>query len=175
MNRQVGPSILLSVLIVCFFAVVLFQHDPPHGPRARDQPGREPKVTHANRGPGRDPRGASAVGVGTSSISARQREVQARTVRVAAGQSTAVPISTQPVRSPDRSAPPAREGRFDSVHQPDSGFTVVESSESIEDVAVRVYGSADQVEGLWHANRDALPRRDAPLAAGVVLRTPRVR
>ncbi len=29
MNRQAGPSIVLSVLIVCFFAVALFQRDPP--------------------------------------------------------------------------------------------------------------------------------------------------
>ena len=28
MNRQVGPSIALSVSIVCFFAVALFRHDP---------------------------------------------------------------------------------------------------------------------------------------------------
>lgn len=37
MNRQVGPSILLSVLIVCFFAVALYQPDAPRssGGRAR--------------------------------------------------------------------------------------------------------------------------------------------
>jgi hypothetical protein len=39
MSRQAGPSIVLSVLIVCFFAVALFQHDSP---RARAKGGRLP-------------------------------------------------------------------------------------------------------------------------------------
>jgi hypothetical protein len=39
MSRQAGPSIVLSVLIVCFFAVALFQRDSP---RARAGHGRSP-------------------------------------------------------------------------------------------------------------------------------------
>jgi hypothetical protein len=39
MSRQAGPSIVLSVLIVCFFAVALFQRDSP---RVRAKGGRSP-------------------------------------------------------------------------------------------------------------------------------------
>jgi hypothetical protein len=59
--------------------------------------------------------------------------------------------------------------------QPDAEFTVVGPNESIEDVAVRVYGRTERSDALWRANRDSLPRRDTPLAAGVVLRTPSLR
>lgn len=53
-----------------------------------------------------------------------------------------------------------------------SAFTTVEDGETLEDVARRVYGSVDQAELLWRVNRDLLPRRSSPLAAGSVLRTP---
>ena len=43
------------------------------------------------------------------------------------------------------------------------------------DVALRVYGTADDVDALWRANRDALPRPDSPLSPGTLLRTPTVR
>jgi hypothetical protein len=42
-------------------------------------------------------------------------------------------------------------------------------------VALRVYGTAEEVEVLWRANRDTMPRQDAPLSAGTLLRTPMVR
>jgi hypothetical protein len=42
-------------------------------------------------------------------------------------------------------------------------------------VALRVYGTADETDGLWRANRDALPRRDSPLSPGTLLRTPTIR
>ena len=48
----------------------------------------------------------------------------------------------------------------------------MKQGESLEDVAIRVYGSSDPVDTLWRANRDLLPHRDSPLSAGAVLRTP---
>jgi nucleoid-associated protein YgaU len=48
----------------------------------------------------------------------------------------------------------------------------VKNGETLEDVAIRVYGSTDQVDLLWRANRDLLPRKNSPLNAGAVLRTP---
>ncbi len=45
---------------------------------------------------------------------------------------------------------------IDLVRQPDSAFTVVRGNETIQDVAVRIYGSNDHVGMLWRANRDAL-------------------
>ena len=56
--------------------------------------------------------------------------------------------------------------------EPRSSFTTARDGESLDDVAVRVYGSADQVDALWRANRDLLLRRDSPLKAGDMLRTP---
>ncbi len=61
------------------------------------------------------------------------------------------------------------------VSQPVSAFTIVEADETLEDVALRVYGSGALVDSLWRANRDALSRRDAPLTGGMVLRTPIIR
>ncbi len=68
-----------------------------------------------------------------------------------------------------------RPARTETPRQPDSEFTIVEANETIEDVALRIYGSTDPVDSLWRANRDALPQRETPLSAGAVLRTPTVR
>ncbi len=70
-------------------------------------------------------------------------------------------------------APEIKESRlFPLIPEPRSAFTVVRKDETLRDVAVRVYGSADQLDSLWRANRDLLPRADSPLPAGSVLRTP---
>ena len=69
----------------------------------------------------------------------------------------------------------ARQGRPTGARQPRSAFTVVEANETITDVALRVYGTADEVDALWRANRDALPRQDSRLSPGTLLRTPTVR
>jgi hypothetical protein len=62
--------------------------------------------------------------------------------------------------------------RIDSSRRPASAFTIVLANETLQDVARRVYGSGDLADPLWRANRDALSRRESPLAAGMVLRTP---
>jgi hypothetical protein len=62
-----------------------------------------------------------------------------------------------------------------AAREPRSAFTVVEADETIEDVALRVYGKAEKSERLWRANRDSLARKDSPLARGMVLRTPSLR
>jgi nucleoid-associated protein YgaU len=48
----------------------------------------------------------------------------------------------------------------------------VRPGETLRDIAIRVYGSADDLDSLWRANRDVLPHKDSPLMAGSVLRTP---
>jgi hypothetical protein len=55
---------------------------------------------------------------------------------------------------------------------PRSSFTTVRDGETLDDVSVRVYGSADHADLLWRANRDLLPARSSALASGAVLRTP---
>lgn len=77
----------------------------------------------------------------------------------------------------DEPARPARPSAGDSesrraVTLSRSPFTVAAAGETIADVSRRVYGSTDQAELLWRANRDLLRERDTPIAPGTVLRTP---
>src|SRR6185437_10577102 len=110
--------------------------------------------------------------------------------------SPGVPLNETPARDPDRpnvaalepSAPatapstseiptaaPARVrpvSRTRSVPGPRSAFTVVDDGESLDDVALRVYGTAEKAPWLWQANRDLIARKESPLIAGTLLRTP---
>jgi nucleoid-associated protein YgaU len=51
-------------------------------------------------------------------------------------------------------------------------FARIDDGETLADVARRVYGSAEKVDVLWKANRDQLSKPEAPLGAGMLLRTP---
>jgi hypothetical protein len=62
--------------------------------------------------------------------------------------------------------------RTRTVSSPRSAFTLVGKGESLDDVAARVYGTADKAEWLWLSNRDLIERKDAALRAGMLLRTP---
>jgi hypothetical protein len=90
-------------------------------------------------------------------------------------------LPATPLRDAPRAVGRGHEPRPSAVHhepgpsaqpEPRSPFTVVRKGETLRDVAVRVYGSADPLDSLWRANRDLLPRQDSPLAPGSVLRTP---
>jgi nucleoid-associated protein YgaU len=199
MNRQVGPSIVLSVLIVCFFAVALFQHDPPRvapdqervvvggavdgsrpapttapntsssssiGPTTRSNASAATIVSSANRVTNRD-------------VSGRSAEARADRAVFASSEPNFQPASVRPSPSPIASAPSLASVRtadkLEVARRPRSAFTVVEADETISDVARRVYGTTDEVESLWQANRDSLPRKDTPISSGMLLRTPRVR
>jgi hypothetical protein len=59
-----------------------------------------------------------------------------------------------------------------SPTSPNSAFTTVRDGETLHDVSIRVYGSIDEADLLWRANRDLLPHRDSTLVSGAVLRTP---
>jgi hypothetical protein len=184
MNRQVGPSIVLSVLIVCFFAVALFQHDPPRSAHNRGRAGLADRSAPSRAAPAPGPSHAPTVqtaAADTPKPSSARPYSPSRPVdwggdssipRVAPAEAGSV------VRASARSAVSdgaKRPARTESVRQPGSEFTVALANETIEDVAFRVYGSTDQAESLWRANRDSLPRRESPLATGVVLRTPTIR
>ena len=213
MSRQAGPSIVLSVLIVCFFAVALFQRDLPRSRASRarrpvrDSVGRTsharpPALGRAPSSPGetgkraiRPParRELSSLPGGSSATDGKSR-VAAGAADQRAG------VGGKPVRDTTRqrgsglppaqfqqasvrssrlrqpSAPelvaPSMSQRMASARSPQSAFTVVEPSETIEDVSSRVYGTTLQADSLWRANRDSLPQRDSPLSAGMLLRTP---
>src|SRR3954447_20874779 len=50
MNRHVVPSMLLSVLIVCFFAVILFENDSSRG-KVRAVNGKKTGAEHIDSAP----------------------------------------------------------------------------------------------------------------------------
>jgi nucleoid-associated protein YgaU len=204
MNRQAIPSMFLSVLIVCAFAVVLFERDPDAAGRRPDRDPVAEKNSEAraptsaspmkdessrpenSKVPGEQlPRRApeqSTEPIGLRPVSKEPKPIAAPATTPAA--SAAVqgeprsPDSDEPntVRPPAASpatpdAPPASPAVPVSTG-PRSAFIVVQSGETLKDVAVRVYGSADRLDVLWRANRDVLPRSDSPLSPGAVLRTP---
>jgi len=70
---------------------------------------------------------------------------------------------------------PSKARRTDVAREPRRAFTVAQAGETIEDVALRVYGTIDEADALWRANRDTLLRRDSPLSVGMLLRTPKAR
>ncbi len=206
MNRQIIPSMFLSVLIVCFFSIVLYERDKP-GALARPaggDPAPAAASTAASKGPDssqvgdegapRETKGlaktetppASTADQRAQSSPAAGQE-QAEPVRVA--EAPAVPamtatngpgstpsqVATRPAEpvSPPKEQPAshaAGSAPASTAHR--SAFTTVQDGETLEDVTIRIYGSSDQLDQLWRANRDLLPRRNSPLSAGAVLRTP---
>jgi hypothetical protein len=212
MSRQLGPSIVLSVLIVCFFAVALFQHDPPRALEGRS--GKAAGATAASPGLPARPWGAVSGPIdwaGTPIRRASRREETAPTAdhsaprgsaslaparrdsmgdfragvvpgRVAAAQDAPPAATGGPLarvsRLPAGSMTPAGGsldvGEPEPQPQQRTAFTAVRPAETIEDVALRVYGTSAEADALWRANRDALPRRDCPLVAGMLLRTPQI-
>jgi hypothetical protein len=176
MNRQVGPSIVFSVLIVCFFAVALFQRDPPRSARARS----------GQRETDKSPRTASVIEDikrkgSTATAEPRQPRQSADVRRLNAGPGDApiarvVPVSAR-TQGANEAAPIVTAGLkaaapVEPRREPASAFIVVQANETIRDVALRVYGSSERAAALWRANRDALPVLDSPLSSGMVLRTP---
>ncbi len=73
---------------------------------------------------------------------------------------------------PTASAAPIEASASPSVRAPLSSFTEVRDGETLAAVAERVYGTREERERLWRANRDLLSGPDATLASGTILRTP---
>ena len=121
MNRHLGATYAISVLIVVVVAVVFRRLEPVVAP--------SPLKTAAKAEP--------------ASSAVRS-------------------ISKVETRSP--TVPPAKRG----------AFTTARANETIEAVAVRVYGSADAdvIDDLLRANRDQVPSRSSALHEGMPIRTP---
>jgi nucleoid-associated protein YgaU len=181
MNRQVGPSIVLSVLIVCFFAVALYQRDPPRPPRGSARSTAAGAIARSAstppRGPSRPFSGQSESAELVKPVSGRS-EVPARPIASTSDRSigTSHRVLARSLRAPDMGfvgPDGSRTGEpIEAARQPGSAFTIVDADETLEDVARRIYGSGAVADSLWRANRDALSRRDSQLSAGMVLRTP---
>lgn len=240
MNRQAGPSIVFSVLIVCFFAVVLFPGDqsrstapaprgPIAGPIISRQPTTKPipstvpqseqivksspdSVAHpaavarpvASGSAGKDAsedvvattkatqpaqipvdsarpsQGVPTNPVGTAPSMGRTESRSARQTakeRLVDPAGQAIRITSKESIRPDAHSwslihPEGSAERPGIARRPRNAFTVVAANETISDVAMRVYGTTDEVDGIWRANRDALPKRDSPLSPGTILSTP---
>ncbi len=220
MNRQIIPSMILSVLIVCFFSIVLYERDKPAAvarasggepapsatPVSTSQNADKPAATAdaaskgldsskvVDEGPPRATGGfakTATAPVSTADQSAQSSPVpgleKAEPTRVA--EAPAVQAVTA-AASPGSAPAPVATGSADPARRPQekpaghaagtapariahrSAFTTVRDGETLEDVTMRVYGSSDQLDVLWRANRDLLPHRNSPLSAGAVLRTP---
>jgi hypothetical protein len=181
MNRQVGPSILLSVAIVCFFAVALYQPDPPQSPRAGTRSSSadaiaRPKSALARGATRSESASADAADKARSAVAERPSNLDPMTPAVnpfsTNAQSRPVHYTSQRakgLREPDAGT---RGASPDAPRRPESAFTIVDENETLYDVALRVYGSSSLVDSLWRANRDTLSGRDSPLSTGMVLRTP---
>jgi hypothetical protein len=170
MSRQAGPSIVLSVLIVCFFAVALFQRDLPHTERRPIRPSRQepaarplaPKATARARPEqrARTAQGEISARAGSNLPTGVSAQTSARTSKKRRSASSL--ISSGP-----RNAAP--------THNPRSAFTIALREETIEAISSRVYGTTEFADLLWRANRDTLPKRDSPVSTGMLLRTPSLR
>jgi hypothetical protein len=209
MSRQAGPSIVLSVLIVSFFAIALFQQDfdrtragrsrstahklgdgsPPPGPLSTPS-NRSRSMVHSSQVI--KPAGMSAVRAdgpqSPSDIFAAKALANSTgdTHEIRRGGSSKARGTISPIAY-GQEVLPGLERPLTSVKagggailkpsfaiMPRSAFTVALPSETIEDVSGRVYGTAELADSLWRANRDTLPKRDSPLSAGMLLRTPRI-
>jgi hypothetical protein len=148
MDRHPGVSITLSFGLVAVFAILLYQpeHTPlPHGGQDAAARGAERPTSPPLPVP---PLTAAEPLTATPAPTAAPPVI----LPVAA---TNQPLSQPPVILPVQ-----------------EGFTQALEGENLRDVARRVYGSADEAESLWRLNRDLVPRRDATLSAGTLLRTP---
>ncbi len=249
MNRQVLPSMVLSVLIVCFFAVVLFPLERDHAPtdasadppvvsqtrasapsevatvenpappsHSAPTPEPEPPVPAADRRArevlperadvkspedARDPvvgSPPSAAPTASSTVPEPPAPLVPAAPTVPLHASDPTPVAPKPVvresptideadapspaaiaREPEttrKKAPETNSGgqspspEMVSIPRSDTEVTIVDSGETLDDVAVRIYGSRAGVETLLRANREVLTRRNGPLRTGLQLWTP---
>jgi len=194
MDENVGVSFGLSVLVVVFFAVVLYQPDRPRGTAtgppsaAADPVGTPPAVAPGVRPPllppelPLDPPGTEpppspvAVVVRPTSVVPGNLPVARAAPRRERVEPAAVVPPAAPAPLAGSLAKTARASRPEATPAPPpsrrGAFTQARAGETLADVARRVYGSAEAAGQLWLANRDMLDRPDGALTPGVALRTP---
>ncbi len=172
MNRNVPASFGLSVVIVLFFAVVLYQPDPPPASvgrveaPVRSDPSPAPLTTTHEV----EVEVSTAATIVPPTVPTTDRRSPAQ-----ASEPASAPVAvlverrapTPPARTVSR-----REPIVEAPKEPRGAFTQSRAGESLSDVAQRVYGKEDQARALWLANRDVLDRVDSPLRPGTLLRTP---
>jgi hypothetical protein len=168
MDEHLGASIPLSFGLVIVFAIVLYQPDeiplPRGGPdvsaskpqRARTAPSSPlPELTPE------EPLVRRSAAAATDAEASAMRPIPAADAR--GDRIASVPL-------PSASKTPVR--RSIPVLPPCEGFAQALDGETLRDVAIRLYGSADETEAIWRLNRDLIRRREGILPAGTLLRTP---
>lgn len=182
MTRHLGVSVFLSVAIVVFFAVVLYQ---PEGPapapasapvaeRSAPEPATSPPDTTPT-----EPRPVPTADVHVSETPPAPPVVRTLPVsRRPAAPGPAVARSLARPPEPLARSQPSPRAKTAKPRRPAAttgrrlAFIQADAGETVADVALRVYGSPEAAGALWMANRDILPDRDTRLSAGTVLRTP---
>lgn len=173
MNEHAGPACALSGLIVAVFAVLLHDHSPPPTapkPTARNAPAPAPVASPPAEGPSKPDAPAAIPRAGSPAVAASPpSRPAAEKARPAVALRDVKAEAPKAQSEPARAKAPARRSK---PPIPRPSFAVVEGGETLADVAARIYGSRDEAEALWKANRDQVERIDSPLARGTLLRTP---
>lgn len=191
MNQHVGASFTLSVLVVVFFAVILYEPDharsvPPTSPNpatapteATQAPPPTPAVPIIESAATTAPNPESPSPLTASPSRPKEDVASLDSDRAAPPKITALPPRTQASPTSQRPAPPDPPAVIQVVSHRQSpppgrhsAFTQVGVGESLSDVALRVYGTSEATIALWRANRDIIAHRETPLNPGLLLRTP---
>ncbi len=188
MNEHAGMGCALSGLIVIVFALIFHEKERPIRVTATDpQVSTQPQTPTKSIVPPTSPsvpqvkaeavRGESEV-ISASNSPSPKPERSDRVEVVPPAPSVSL-VSIKPESRPSMIAPAATKPvatRVDlSPPRPLSArstITIIAKGERLVDVAVRVYGSAEDTVKLWRANRDRLTSVDDPVSEGWMLRTP---
>jgi hypothetical protein len=179
MDTGVGASFVLSFLVVGVAAIALRPNRESKTPSPSastiptapaSSPAVRPSLADHPLSPQTTPRPTSRTGLSRKEAGTDGHSPPVRTTAHTVVQE-AVPARTGPAarRNVDNGA---GTGRRPAGRRPRDPFTDVESGESLDDVALRIYGSTEAAKALWIANRDQVESPNAPLRAGMLLRTP---
>ncbi|MGE3818388.1 MAG: hypothetical protein AB7I30_03060 [Isosphaeraceae bacterium] len=177
MNRNLGASFSLSVLTVLTFAVILYQPDTvPTDPLVQGETADSPVEIVEARPPVPEGEGEPAAVTpveppALSPIDAAPLPPWPDETNPTA--SSPSPPEAERLTRPSPEPPRSSQVAADAIRrEPRSAFTQVLAGESLADLAKRVYGSTDELEALWRANRDTLDHIESPIPEGAMLRTP---
>jgi hypothetical protein len=183
MDKNVSASFTLSLLVVTFFAVALYQPDSRlQSPTARTKrsPNAKPVEDQVPTGPLRQPDLSAPLAPqptkpDTNVALARSRSAgisQVQVTRHVDPPPAPAVEARKVIASRDEPTRPSQGPPTPSITEPRGAFTSVRPGETLPDVARRVYGPGGDAERLWKANRDLIEKQDSPLPPGTMLRTP---
>ena len=167
MNQNVTASFGLSLLTLLFFAVLLYQPDPPRRNSAIKPAAVEPKSSNIETAKSTCDAPSKAKAEARAEPSARP--ALESEPDVSAKKATA---ETPPAVVDPAAAPPEKQQASPSATAPRPAMTRVAEGETFDEFVKRVYGPDGDPIAVWKSNRDILSGPDAPLTPGTMLRTP---